>query len=62
MKSKFPLPHHIIEEQKEVWIVCSSSITAIGIPALMKKHYPDYTACICSEKYLKDLKSRGTLI
>ena len=52
----FPLPHHIIEDKKEVWIVCNSSITAKGIPALMKKYFPDYTPCLCSSDYLEILK------
>jgi hypothetical protein len=34
----FPLKHYIIEDKKEVWIVCNSSITAKGIPALMKQY------------------------
>jgi hypothetical protein len=52
----FPLPHHIIEDKKEVWIVCNSSITAKGILTLMKKYFPDYTPCLCSSDYLKILK------
>ena len=56
-KLEFPLKHHILEGKKEVWIVCNSSITAKGIPALMKKFYPEYTACLCSEDYLEDIKN-----
>lgn len=55
MKQQFPLKHLLIEEKKEVWIVCNSSITAMGIPLLMKKHFPGYTACLCSEDYLEKL-------
>ena len=54
-KTKFPLPHHIIEDKKEVWIICNSSITAKGIPALMKKYFPEYTACLCSQDYFLEL-------
>lgn len=54
---EFPLKHHILEGKKEVWIVCNSSITAKGIPAIMKKYYPDYTACLCSEDRLDDIKN-----
>jgi len=53
----FPLKHHIIKGKKEVWIVCNSSITAKGIPALMRKYYPNYSPCLCSEDYLEDLKN-----
>ena len=58
MKQKFPLPHIVKCDIKEVWIVCTSSITAKGIPALMNKYYPGYTACLCSEKYLQELKNQ----
>ena len=60
MKNDFPLKHHIIEDKKEVWIVCNSSITAKGIPTLMKKHFPDYTACLCSSDYLDKLTKGNT--
>jgi hypothetical protein len=55
----FPLKHLVLEDKKEVWIVCNSSITAKGIPALMKKHFPDYTACLCSEDYLTELQNNA---
>jgi len=54
-KTKFPLLHHVLEDKKEVWIVCQSSITAKGIPALMKKYFPEYTACLCSPDYFEKL-------
>ena len=55
----FPLKHHIIEDKKEVWIVCNSSITAKGIPALMGKYFPDYTACLCSSDTLQKIINEG---
>jgi len=58
MKQKFPLNHIVKCDVKEVWIVCNSSITAKGIPALMNKYYPGYTACLCSEEYLEELKNQ----
>ena len=58
MKEKFPLNHIVKCDVKEVWIVCNSSITAKGIPALMNKYYPGYTACLCSEEYLEELKNQ----
>jgi hypothetical protein len=58
MKQKFPLPHIVKCDVKEVWVVCNSSITAKGIPALMSKYYPGYTACLCSEDYLPKLKNQ----
>ena len=58
MKEKFPLKHIVKCDVEEVWVVCNSSITAKGIPALMDKYYPGYTACLCSEDYLKTLKNQ----
>jgi hypothetical protein len=58
MKTKFPLEHVVKCDTKEVWIKCNSSITAKGMPALMEKYYPGYTACLCSEEYLEKLKNQ----
>ena len=55
MKSEFPLKHFYIEDKKEIWICCNSSITAKGIPSLITKYCPGYTACLCSEDYLEKL-------
>jgi hypothetical protein len=53
------LPHLVDEENKTVWIRCSSSITAMGIPAAVNKYYPGYKGSIASEEYFQKLK--GTL-
>ena len=58
MKQKFPLEHIVKCDLKEVWVVCNSSITAKGIPALMDKYYPGYTACLCSQDHLKTLRNQ----
>jgi hypothetical protein len=50
------LPHLVDEESKTVWVKCSSSITAIGIPAAVGKFYPDYKVSIASEEYFQKLK------
>ena len=43
-------PHLVIEEKKEVWILCESSITAMGIGAMMKRSYPNYKSCLCNRE------------
>ena len=58
MKEKFPLKHIVKCDVEEVWVVCNSSITAKGIPALVNKYYPGYTGHIASEEYLKELKNQ----
>ena len=51
----FPFPHIVLEDQKEVWIRIDSSITAMGIPALMQQFFPGYTWHIASDDYFKKL-------
>lgn len=58
MKQKFPFDHVVKYDTKEVWIVCNSVITALGISALVKKYYPGYTGRIASEQYLSQLKNQ----
>lgn len=53
------LPHLVDEETKTVWVRCSSSVTAMGIPAVVNKYYPGYKGSIASEEYFQKLK--GTL-
>ena len=43
--------HIVLEDTKEVLVVCSSAITAMGVNALVQKYYPGYTAKIISEHY-----------
>jgi hypothetical protein len=58
MKTKFPFEHVVKCDTKEVWIKCSNSTTAMGIPALMKKYYPGYMGHLASEEYLEKLKNQ----
>jgi hypothetical protein len=58
MKQKFPFDHIVKYDTKEVWIVCNSVTTALGISALVKKYYPGYTERIASEQYLSQLKNQ----
>ena len=54
----FPLEHVVKYDTKEVWVICNSSITAMGLPALVDKYYPGYTAKIGTYEYLATLKNR----
>jgi hypothetical protein len=58
MKTKFPLEHVVKYDTKEVWIKCDSSITAIGIPALVDKYYPGYIGRIVSEDCLDAMRNQ----
>ena len=49
-----PRNHIFIEEKKEVWVLCESSISAMGIGAVMRRSFPDYKLCLCNrETFLK---------
>jgi len=58
MKTKFPFEHVVKYDTKEVWIRCTSSITAMGIPVLIEKYYPGYTGHIASVEYLETLRNQ----
>ena len=45
-----PSNHIFLEEKKEVWVLCESSITAMGIGAYFKNAFPDYTLCLCTRE------------
>ena len=49
-----PRNHIFIEEKKEVWVLCESSISAMGIGAVMRRSFPDYKLCLCNrESFLR---------
>jgi hypothetical protein len=58
MKQKFPFDHIVKYDTKEIWIVCDSVTTAMGIPSLVQKYYPGYTGHIASPDYLEKLKNQ----
>ena len=49
--NRFPFKHIVVEDTKEVLVVCQSAITAMGVGAMVNKYYPGYTAKIISENY-----------
>ena len=53
MRRGLRLKHIVVEDTKEVLVVCQSAITAMGIGAMVKKYYPGYTGKIISENYWK---------
>jgi hypothetical protein len=58
MKQKFPFDHVVKYDTKEVWVKCDSSITAMGLPTLVSKYYPGYTAKIATEEYLSKFRNQ----
>jgi hypothetical protein len=57
-KTKFPFEHVVKYDTKEVWVKCDSAITAMGIGAVVKQFYPEYTPHIASEDYLNELRNQ----
>ena len=45
-----PRPHIFNEEKKEIWVLCESSITAMGIGSVVRRSFPDYKLCLCNRK------------
>jgi hypothetical protein len=58
MKKSFPFQHVVKYDTKEVWVKCSSSITAMGIPTLVEKYYPGYTGRIATSDHLDQLRNQ----
>ena len=49
-----PIKHLIIEEQREVWFVGSSTI-AMGLKSITAKYFPGYTGKLATKKYFDQL-------
>ena len=55
--NRFPFKHIVVEDTKEVLVVCQSAITAMGIGAMVNKYYPGYTA---KDNFRKLLAQKST--
>ena len=49
MRKKYPT-HIFLEEKKEIWALCTGSLSAMGISARMKKSFPQYKLCLCNRE------------
>ena len=47
MRNQYPT-HIFKEESKEIWTLCTSSLSAMAISARMKQSFPDYELCLCN--------------
>ena len=43
-------PHIFDEENKKIWVLCESHLSAMAIGATMKNSFPDYTLCLCNRE------------
>ena len=52
------MPSVVDHQNQIVYLKCSSAITAMGIPAIVKEHYPGYTGKLVSLEYLEKLRNQ----
>ena len=52
------MPSVVNHQNQIVYLKCSSAITAMGIPALVKQYYPGYTGKLVSMEYLEKLRDQ----
>ena len=45
-----PRNHLFVEEKKQIWVLCESSITAMGVSSYIKDAFPEYELCLCNRK------------
>ena len=49
MRRQYPT-HIFLEDKKEIWALCTSSLGAMAISAKMKKSFPQYKLCLCNRE------------
>ena len=49
MRKKYPT-HIFLEDKKEIWALCESSLAAMAISARFKKSFPQYKLCLCNRE------------
>ena len=52
------MPSIVDHQNQIVYLKCSSAITAMGIPALVKQYYPGYTGKLVSLEHLEKLRDQ----
>ena len=52
------MPFVVDHQNQIVYLKCSSAITAMGIPALVKQYYPGYTGKLVSLEHLEKLRDQ----
>ena len=43
-------PHIFDDVNKKIWVLCESSITAMGIGSYVRSAFPDYELCLCNRE------------
>ena len=52
------MPSVVDHQNQIVYLKCSSAITAMGIPAIVKQYYPGYTGKLVSLEHLEKLRDQ----
>jgi len=51
--------HHIfVEEKKQLWVLCQSSLTAMGIGQYCRSAFPEYELCLCNRETFLKMKGK----
>jgi len=45
-----PPDHIFVEDKKQLWVLCQSSLTAMGIGQYCRNAFPDYELCLCNRE------------
>ena len=45
-----PTNHIFLEEKKQLWVLCESSLTAMGIGKYCRSAFPEYELCLCNRE------------
>ena len=45
-----PRTHIFVEEKKQLWVLCQSSLSAMGIGQYCKSAFPEYELCLCNRE------------
>ena len=45
-----PLSHIFDEEKKQIWALCTSSLSAMAISKRLKASFPEYEVCLCNRE------------
>ena len=49
MRKQYPT-HIFLEDKKEIWALCTSSLSAMAISQRMKQSFPQYKLCLCNRE------------
>ena len=49
MRKQYPT-HVFVEDKKQIWALCTSSLSAMAISKRMQQSFPDYELCLTRDR------------